>query len=181
MEEYLDIVDENGNLTGEKELRSVCHEKGFTHRVAVVYFYRIKNNSIKLLVHLRSKFKEQNPDKWALRFGGHVESGSTIEETIIKEIKEEVGFNISLNHLIEGERSFHDALENREVAYHYYFNFNDNMSVLSFDDGEVQKVKWMNFKEIERSIENNPEIWAVSKEGFLNRKINLIKKVSPSM
>ena len=41
--EYLDIVNEDGNLTGEKEMRSVVHVEGLWHRTVHVYFYKIKN------------------------------------------------------------------------------------------------------------------------------------------
>ena len=44
-EEYLDIVDENENLTGEKELRSVVHAKGLWHRVVHIYFFREKKEA----------------------------------------------------------------------------------------------------------------------------------------
>ncbi len=57
MKEYSDIVDENGNLTGEKELRSVVHEKGLWHRTVYIYFYHIANGEIQSLPHLRSKIK----------------------------------------------------------------------------------------------------------------------------
>jgi len=32
MEEYLDIVDENNNITGEKKLRSLVHKDGLPIR-----------------------------------------------------------------------------------------------------------------------------------------------------
>lgn len=146
-EEYLDIVDENGNLTGEKELRSVVHEKGLWHWVAVVYFYRLNKNNLEFLVHLRSKSKQQHPNKWTLHFGGHVESGDTIEETVLKEIQEEVGIFIDSNNLIRGIKIFYDGikenegLSNREIGQTYYYKFKDDIMKLSFNDGEVQEAK----------------------------------------
>lgn len=178
-EEYLDIVDGDGNQTGKKELRSFCHEKGLWHQVAVAYFYRFKNNKLELLVHLRSKFKEQSPDKWAIRFGGHVEAGSTVEETVIKEIQEEVGINVTFEDLILGTKSYYNSDFNKEVGNIYYYNFNGEKDDLVFNDGEVQEVKWMDIDEIENSIKNNPDIWASPNiEGFLTRKNDLLDKIS---
>lgn len=177
-EEYLDIVDENGSLTGEKELWSVCHEKGLWHQVAVVYFYRFRNNNLELLVHLRSKLKEQSPNKWAIRFGGHVEAGATIEETVIKEIQEEAGVDLMLDDLVLGTKSFYDSEYNKEVGNIYYYNFNGEKDDLTFNDGEVQEAKWMNINEIENSIKNNPDMWASPNiEGFLNRKNDILDKI----
>ena len=73
-DELFDIVDENGNLTGEKELRSVVHEKGLWHWVVPVCIYRMRNNQPEFLVQLRSKNKDQYPNKWQTRFGGHIEA-----------------------------------------------------------------------------------------------------------
>ncbi|HAR99668.1 MAG: Isopentenyldiphosphate isomerase [Parcubacteria group bacterium GW2011_GWC1_36_108] len=177
-EEYLDIVDENGNLTGEKELRSVCHEKGLWHNVAVAYFYRIKNNKLELLVHLRSKFKEQNPNKWSMRFGGHVEAGSTIEETVIKEIWEEAGVKILLEEIITGAKSFYDGENNKEIGNSYYYNFKGDLRDLTFNDGEVQEVKWMNIDDIEKSMRNDSNIWdSQSINRFLIRKNDILSKI----
>ena len=46
VDEYLDIVDENGILTGKKELRSICHEKGLWHRTVHIYCYRFINKEL---------------------------------------------------------------------------------------------------------------------------------------
>ncbi|KKQ06324.1 MAG: hypothetical protein US16_C0019G0020 [Candidatus Moranbacteria bacterium GW2011_GWE2_36_40] len=177
-EEYLDIVDENGNLTGEKELRSVCHEKGLWHNVAVAYFYRFENNKLELLVHLRSKFKEQNPSKWAMRFGGHVEAGSTKEETVVKEIREETGIKITLEELIPGMKVSYNGEDNKEIGNSYYYNFKGDLKDLTFNDGEVQEVKWMNIDAIEKSMRNDSSIWdSQSINRFLIRKNDILSKI----
>ena len=35
--EYLDVVDENNNLTGKTEERNIIHEKGIWHREVAVW------------------------------------------------------------------------------------------------------------------------------------------------
>lgn len=174
-EEYLDIVDENGNSTGEKELRIVCHEKGLRHNVAVVYFFRKREDHFELLVHLRSKFKDQNPNKWALRFGGHVESGKTIQETVVSEIREEVGISISLDELKFAGKFIYNSLKNNEVAHMFFYEYEKDLKELSFNDGEVQEVKWVSLDEIERSMKAEPEIWS-SDIGHLKNIAALLNK-----
>ena len=44
--EYLDIVDENNVLTGEKRLRSEVHLQGLWHRIVRVYLFKIIKNDI---------------------------------------------------------------------------------------------------------------------------------------
>lgn len=177
-EEYLDIVDENGNLTGEKELRSVVHAKKLWHQTTHIYFYRKQSESIELLVHLRSKFKEQYANQWATCFGGHLESGSTVEETFIKEMQEEVGISIDPKKIIIGTRRFHNSAINKEVIYICYYEYNDDIKKLTFNDGEVQKIKWMNETEIIKAIEKNPEKWSgKTANGFLEVMRDLKSKI----
>ena len=168
-EEYLDIVDEKGNPTGEKELRTVIHEKGLWHWVAPVYIYRIHKNKLEFLVQLRSKNKDQYPNKWQERFGGHVTSGSTTKKTAIEEIKEEIGISINPKKLLEGivfsydSYKENDPVSNREFVQAYYYYFDKDLNSLFFNDGEVQMVKWMSVSEMTESIKSNPEIWANKK------------------
>lgn len=165
MEEYLDIVDENGNLTGEKELRSIVHEKGLWHQTVHIYFYRVILNEIELLVHLRSKFKSSHPNFWDTRFGGHVEAGQTVGEAVIREIAEEVGIKLDPSKLTKGMKLSHDGGNNKEVVEIYYYNFLGSKEDLSFDDGEVQEVKWMSVSEITKAIENENN-WTSSVNGL---------------
>lgn len=177
MEEYLDIVDEKGNLTGKKELRSVVHKKGLWHQTVHIYFYRIVDGEIKLLSHLRSRFKSSNPNKWDTRFGGHVEAGQTLKETVVKEILEETGLSISLDDLIVGPQGKYDGGVNKEIIGQFYFNFEGEPSELKFNDGEVQKAQWMFIDEIRKSIEDEPQSWTSGKEGFEMIVNDLLSKI----
>ena len=41
--EYIDIVDEQGNPTGEKVERSIAHSQGIRHRTAHIWIVRKVN------------------------------------------------------------------------------------------------------------------------------------------
>lgn len=166
MEEYFDIVDKNNNPTGEKKPRSEVHATGLWHRVVHVYFFRRRNQCLEFLVHLRAKTKDLNPDKWDTRFGGHVKVGETAEKTVIEEIKDEVGLDITYSGLIEGECLAKTDFPNREFIKNYYYEFQGNIDVLKFSDGEICKVKWMTITEIEKSMKNKPKRWAGNPKWF---------------
>jgi 8-oxo-dGTP diphosphatase len=165
MEEYLDLIDKNGNLTGEKELRSVIHENGLWHRTVHIYFYRNNGSEIELLVHLRSKNKSSHPNCWDTRFGGHLESGQTFENAAIREVSEETGLSINIDDLLVGKKRSSDGEKNKEITQVYYYEFNDDLDKISFDDGEVQEVKWMSINDIERAIKSESN-WTSSKSGL---------------
>ncbi len=165
-DEYLDIVDEQNKLTGGKELRSVAHSTGLWHRVVHVYFFRKVNKTIEFLVHLRSKNKDLSPNCWDTRFGGHIKAGESVEAAVVNEIKEEVGLQVDFSRLTEGEWHTGGTYPNREFQKAYYLEYNEPIENLTFNDGEVQEVKWVLAEDILRSITENPKTWATKKEVF---------------
>ena len=38
MDEYIDIADKDGKLTGKSELKSIIHQKGHYHHTAHIWF-----------------------------------------------------------------------------------------------------------------------------------------------
>ena len=94
--ELLDIVDENNNLTGEFVDREIVHSEGLLHREVGVI---ILNENNEMLLEKGASTKKQSPNKWAL-CAGHIEAGDTPENAILREVKEEIGIDITKNDLI---------------------------------------------------------------------------------
>ncbi|MFA6273714.1 MAG: NUDIX domain-containing protein [Candidatus Paceibacterota bacterium] len=164
--EYIDLVDENNNLTGQNELRSVVHSTGLWHRTVHIYFFRKIGKNFEFLVHLRSKYKDLHPNCWDTRFGGHIKSGVGIKAGVISEIKEELGLDIDFSKLIEGEWKKRNNYPNCEFTKTYYLEYNDSLQNLSFDDGEVQEIKWLSTNDIINLKTENPKKWSGNKENF---------------
>ncbi|MFA6160496.1 MAG: NUDIX domain-containing protein [Parcubacteria group bacterium] len=158
-DELLDIVDENNILTGESALRSKIHSQGIWHRTVHIYFFRVNKGKIELLIHLRSKFKDSAPNTWDTRFGGHIKAGSTIEEGVRTELREEIGLNIDMQNLLEGDWQMNEKMPNREFSKMYFFKYDGDLVDLKFNDGEVQEIKWMSIEDIKSSMDNNPKGW----------------------
>ena len=51
--EYFDIVDENGDPTGETVERSFAHQNGIRHRTAHVWLFRKENGNVQILLQKR--------------------------------------------------------------------------------------------------------------------------------
>ena len=165
-EEYFDILDEQGNPTGEKRSRFEAHSQGLWHKVVHIYLFRKINNEIEFLVHLRSKTKDLNPNTWDTRFGGHLKSDESIEDALVMEIKDEIGLTLKPNDFIQGETQRSDKFPNREFVSVFYHNYNDELDKLKFDDGEVQAVKWMTLEDIIESMKKEPKNWSGGPTGF---------------
>lgn len=167
--EYLDIVDENNNLIGKNELRSIAHSKGLRHRTVHIYLFR-KRDDIEFLIHRRPKTKDLHPNKLATVFGGHVQSRKTIEETALLELKEETGLNVEIIDLIRGPwLKSEDILNNKEFNAVFYFEYNGKIENLKFQTSEIQEPKWLPVSKIKKSMVENPDIWMRDAKEF--RKI----------
>jgi isopentenyldiphosphate isomerase len=66
--EFFDVLDEQGNKTGEIIERNEAHKKGICHRVIQVWFI---NSKKELLLQKRSANKESCPNMWCVSVGGH--------------------------------------------------------------------------------------------------------------
>jgi len=167
-QEYLDIVDEKNNPTGQKVLRAEAHQKGLWHRTIHLYVLRRRNGRTEFLIHLRSANKDRNPNKWAISFGGHIAAGGTVEDTLVREAMEEIGLPIRLQDVVSAPVRTHDDFPNREFIYPFFIEIEGDQKFI-FHDGEVQKAEWMPLEEIRKSMETKDRVWASSLRGLLER------------
>lgn len=90
--EYIDIFDENNNPTGEKKEKQQAHEEGNFHRTAHIWIINDKNE---LLLQKRSASKKSHPNCWDISGAGHIKTGETVIDGVIRELKEELGVEIA--------------------------------------------------------------------------------------
>lgn len=150
-QEFFDIVDENNIPTGEVKSRDEVHcEKKDWHRAVHIW---IINNRGEILCQQRSWKKDGNPGKWQSFFGGHVKSGQTIEDCLQEELLEEIGIDVQKS---EKQPIFLN-IRRGEVAKHfgytYVLEWNGNIKDITFNDGEVEQVVWMDILELQSQIE----------------------------
>ena len=141
--EYLDLYDENRNLTGESILRSkdMKIEDGKYIYIVIVF---IQNREGKFLIQKTSKEKESV----FATTGGLVKSGSTPDLTIVEEIKEELGINIDISEL----ECFYIQKRGHAFQNAYYIKKDININDIIVQEEEVEYVKWLNIDEINELI-----------------------------
>ena len=92
MDELIDILDSNGNFTGEVAMKSVAHKKGWFHSTVHIWLY---TKDQRILVQLRGRNKDTHPLLWDVSVAGHIGAGEEIEIAAIREVEEEIGLGIS--------------------------------------------------------------------------------------
>ena len=148
MGEYVDLYDENKQLTGEKIFR----EKGKKFltpkgKYTIVVITFIINSEGKYLIQKTSTRKN---GVWAL-IGGHVKSGQTSVIAIKEEIFEEIGIDIDVNDIkLFKTYKYEDAF--KDV---YVINQDIDLNKVKLEKDEVEKVIYLTKEEIYDLIKNN--------------------------
>ena len=167
--EYLDILDEKGNKTGEKKPREEVHSKGYWHKVVHIW---IINSRKELLVQRRSANKDVYPNKLYISVAGHPVSGEEEIDSIKREFEEEIGVEIDTNKLeylftfsqkvIENNGKF---LDNQFYDV-YLIEMDLDIENLKLQKEEVSEVKNIYYKDFEQMIKdkdkdivNHPQEW----------------------
>lgn len=86
--EMLPVVDVNGTVLAAAE-RSRCH--GPERLLHPVVHLHVFDPVGKLLLQRRTVTKKIQPGKWDTAVGGHVDFGESIDEALIREVREEIG------------------------------------------------------------------------------------------
>ena len=142
--ELLDVLDENGNLTGMTEERKVVHQKGLWHKHAGVM---IMNKKGEIVFQQRAMVKKVNPGKWT-RTGGHVDSGETAVEGVQRETYEEIGVKIPLENfkLINVEK----REAGKSFVYSYIAVVDYKIEDYKLQKEEVMDIKYLTIEQIEK-------------------------------
>lgn len=163
MVEYLDIIDENGKLTGNVIDRKIAHEKGIRHRASHLWLVRKKEDKIQVLLQKRSSNKEAFPNCYDISSAGHVPAGEDFETTALRELKEELGISANKNDLVfcgdrkvvwDGEfngKPFHDRQHSK--VFILWIDLEEDKFVI--DHSEVDSVLWMDLDECIDGVQNN--------------------------
>jgi len=146
--EYFDVLDENGNKTGDIIERKEAHRLGICHRGIHVWVMNFKNE---LLLQKRSKDKDIGPNLWYVSLAGHISSKESNEETIKREFFEELGLKVHFSN-IKYLYTFHEinTYENGTIIDNefddvYLLKMDLNIEDLILQGDEVEEVKFINY------------------------------------
>jgi len=156
-EECLDVLDENGNKTGLTKPRSAIHRDGDWHRAVHIW---VINNKGEILLQRRAPSKDSYPDFWDISVGGHLQAGDDLLLAAVREIKEEIGLDISSSDLqfIQEYRSSerpHPGFLNNSFYSLYLVRTNKTLADMTRQESEISELKFVPFSKFKTMVENH--------------------------
>ena len=153
--EMFDIVDENGNPTGEVIERRKAHAEGIRHRTAHIWIVREKEGRIQVLLQKRSADKDSFPGRFDTSSAGHIKAGDEPLESALRELNEELGITAKPDQLefagtfvVNYEKNFHGKLfKDNEIAFVYIYRQPVDISKLVLQTEEIETVEWFDMEE----------------------------------
>jgi len=144
--ELIDVVDEQGNKTGEVLEKKLAHKLGKWHIAAHVWIYNSKGE---LMLQQRSLIKDTFPGLWDISVAGHISAGESPETGAIREVEEEIGLKVDLEDIqylfTQKESHFHPDKDwyNNEFHFVYLCKYDGKLEDLKLQSDEVDSLKFI--------------------------------------
>jgi len=155
-EEIFDIVDENGQPTGETVTRSQAHAEGIRHRTAHIWVVRENGDKIEVLLQKRAMNKDSFPGRYDTSSAGHIQAGDEPLESAVRELSEELGVQADPDDLkfagtfpIQYEKEFHGKpFKDNEIAFVYVYDEEVGIDNLTIQKEELDSVEWFDLEKV---------------------------------
>lgn len=174
--ELVEIVDSNGNFTGEIIDKDIAHDKNLLHNEICCF---ILNDNKQVLLQKRASTKRMHPNKWGL-CAGHVVAHESLADAALREIKEEVGLDIVANELHPFAEKFVNLdTYDSQITYFYYIKTNLKASGFEIQLEELSEVKWFSIDKVIEMIKNNDKstVFSYESNSFKKKWLEFFEKL----
>jgi isopentenyl-diphosphate delta-isomerase len=178
-EENVEILDEDGNKTGQVLTRTEAHKRSLRHPVVHLWVYNSKGQ---LLMQKRHPKKSVWPNTWDPTVAGHISAGESPKDAVVKEAAEELSLKIDPEKIkLLGKFKFTEKMPewvNKTFIFTYITQKDIEIDDLVFEENEVSGAKWINVDELEKMIHDPKEAKNFSGDFFEGAKaaINYMHK-----
>lgn len=161
--EMLDIVDENGEPTGETVERTLAHSQGIRHRTAHVWLLRRREGRVEILLQKRSEDKDSFPGCYDISSAGHIPAGADYISSALRELKEELGedavheelYFCGTRHILYEETFYGKRFRDNQVSKVFILWRDKEPKDFTLQREEVQEVRWFDFNSLFGLVEEN--------------------------
>jgi isopentenyl-diphosphate Delta-isomerase len=151
-EDIFDIVNERDEVIGRAS-RSEVHARGLLHRAIHVLVF---NSRGEIFLQKRSLKKDRQPGVWDSSCSGHVDSGEDYDQTVVRELHEEIGLQLSA----PPEKLFKiDACAETDAEFVWVYRCQNNGPFQLHPD-EIETGGWFSPAHVSRWIKEKPQDFA---------------------
>lgn len=159
VEEFLNLIDEDGHFLETTKPRSLVHRDGDLHPAVHVWIIMEKDMGVYTLLQKRSADKMINPCCYDVSAAGHVPQGEEFRISAVREVAEELGIELQENKLefISLNKSSYNCgdVHDNEIRAVYLCREKIDTDNLTLQDSEVDGVVWAEIDEILSSVDNS--------------------------
>lgn len=146
LNELFIVVDRNDKITDYYPRRECHQNKNLIHRSFVVIIF---NHKKEVLLQKRSQTKDMYPGYFTSSCGGHVLKGETYEEAAHRELKEELGIDLSITFVT---KKIVEKTEESEMAA-MFKGFSNGPFKIAKD--EIDNIQFFTTSVIRKKISNH--------------------------
>lgn len=177
--ELFEVLDDQGNKTGQVKERGCVHRDGDWHATAHTWIARKHGEDWQVLLQLRSREKDIYPGCFDISSAGHVDAGDDCLETALRELQEELGISAEAGELKfltrrwgETDQEFSGKrVLDREIAEVYLYTHPVETETLRLQPEEVERVEWMALAELEKHVRQGDPMFCVQMD-----EVEVLKK-----
>lgn len=168
-ETYLDILNQEGEKTGQSRPYLDIHKKGLIHRSVHVW---ILNSENKILLQKRNADMKACPNYWDISASGHIEAGQTSLEGAQMETREELGLTLpedAFVYLFTVKQNFilnQSTFIDNEFQDVYLVRLNVVSPDIRISTKELSEVKWVSINEFKLLIDKKDSNLVPHKEEY---------------
>lgn len=141
--ERFDVVDKNGKVIGETTRDKAHQDPSLIHPVVHSWIFNSKGQ---VLAQQRSMQKKIHPGLWDLSVGGHIEKGDSHQDTLARELQEELGITDFSADLLE--EYIYEKENETEYVYLYLVTLDDENQQFTLQTEEVERVEWFDLSDL---------------------------------
>ena len=149
MEEWFDVVDRSDRVI-DRASREEVHRNGLLHRSAHLLVF---DGSGRVLLQKRSMVKDRFPGRWDSSVSGHVDSGESYDQCIVREAMEEIGIRLAAT----PERLFKvDACNETDQEFSWVYRTYSE-GPFAPNEEEISEIRWFTGDEVSHLVKTDLE------------------------
>lgn len=172
LKEFFQLYGEDMEPIQYIKERNKVHRDGDLHAASHIWIFRKNPDTgcLEVLLQKRADNKDSYPGCFDCSSAGHIGAGEEPMGAALRELGEELGIEADEENLtflfkeeIDDTHDFYGrTFKNHEIDYIYIYNKPVDISLLHFQESEIQGIEWQDAYEVKKALEKGDERYCIS-------------------